>query len=93
MPRNEPVGPMIPFASRVVPAEHRRRLLGFLRDSESEIALHEPLERLGRMVRGLILFDHLAEPKSRRKPLAGALLEVADLHLLAREMVVKYVEL
>jgi hypothetical protein len=42
---------------------------------------------------GLILVDHGAEAVGRGEPVARALVEAADLHLLAGEMVVDEVEL
>ena len=45
------------------------------------------------MVCRLVRFDHLADAERGRAPLAGALVEAADFHLLAGEMVVDEVEL
>src|SRR5438270_8049607 len=77
----------------IVPAKDCGRFLRFLGNAKREIAFNEPFERLGRVARRLILVDDVAESVTRREPLARTLVEAADLHLLAGEMVVDEVEL
>ena len=62
-------------------------------NAQREIAFDQPLERFGRVAGGLIFVDHGAEANRRREPIALALVEAADLHFLAGEMVVDQVEL
>src|SRR4051812_40233157 len=78
---------LVPTGFWVVAAEHRARFLRFLGNAERKIAFDQPLERLGRVGRRLILVDDAAETVSGGEPLARALVEAADLHLLAGEMV------
>ena len=79
---------MVPRAVGIIGAEHDGRLARFPRDAEREIAFDQPLERLGGVAGGLILVDHHAEARCRGEPLARALVEAADFHFLAREMIV-----
>src|SRR4051812_5150221 len=83
----------VPVGPGIILSQHRRGLVGLDRNSEREIRFYQPLERLGRMAGGLIMVDDLAEAQSPGEPVARALVETSDLHLLAGEMVVDEVEL
>src|SRR3546814_6470204 len=78
---------LIPFIARIVGAEHRRRLLRLGRDAEREIAFGQAVERLGGVAGRLIFVDDLAKADRRGEPVRAALIETADFHFLAREMI------
>src|SRR5918993_1170330 len=90
---DQPVSAVIPDAVRIIRAEDDRGLASLDRDAEREIAFDQPVKRLGRVAGGRIFLDDVAEPGGRGEPVARPLVEAADLHFLAGEMVVDQVEL
>ena len=74
VPLDQLVAALVPFAARVIGAEHRGRLLRFLGQAEREIAFDQPLQRLGRVAGGLVFVDHRRGSGSSRPancPTAG----------------------
>ncbi len=87
------IGPLIPFRTRIVAVEHGGGALRLDLHAEREIALDQPLQRLGRVGGRLVIVDDLAEAHGSRDPLAAALVEAADLHLLAGKVIVDQIDL
>src|SRR5208283_5338189 len=90
---HEGITVLIPFAPRIIIAEHRRIGLGLIGESKCEVALDEALQRLWDMRRRLIIVDHAFEAVHRRQILAPRQVITADLHLLAGQMVAGEIEL
>src|SRR6478609_2782952 len=84
---------LVPVGSGVITAEDGSVPARFVRNTEGEVALDQPLQRFGRMRGGLIFVDDVAKTIGGGEPLARTLIVAADLHLLASEMVVDQVEL
>ena len=62
-------------------------------DAEGEIGFRQAMQRLRRVCRCLILFDDHTEPIDRRGILLPVQIVAADLHLLARQMIVGQIDL
>src|SRR3546814_15883135 len=82
-----------PFAAWIIGAEYLGRLCRLLGHAERQIAFVGAKERLGRVAGGLELVDHLAKAQRRGEPARRPFVIAADLHLLARQMVLHQVHL
>ena len=87
------VAVLVPGAAGVVVAEHGGGLPRLLRQAERQVDLGQPVQRLGHVVGGLVILDHALEPADRRAVQLLALVEAADIHLLAGQMVAAEVDL
>ena len=87
------VAVLVPFAARVVVAEHRGGLARLVGQAEHQVDLGQPVQRLGHVVGGLVVVHHALEPADRGGVQVLLLVEAADLHLLAGEVVAGEVDL
>src|SRR5690606_33413087 len=83
------IGVLVPVAVRIVVAEHGRRGLRLRYDAERQVELHEPIERLRRLGRGLVVDDDGLEAVDGGEIGVPLLVPAADRHLLAGEMVAR----
>src|SRR6516164_7836851 len=83
----------IPFAARVIVAEHRGIGLGLVVEAERQIALDEAFQSFGNVRRRLIIVDDPFETVHRRQILSALQIIAADLHLLAGEMISREIQL
>src|SRR4051812_24637381 len=83
----------VPKGAGIVAPKHCRGLVRLLRQTERQVRFDHPFKRFRGVAGGRIFVDHFAEPVGRGEPIARALVEAADLHLLAGEVVVDEVEL
>ena len=83
----------VPGVARIVEAQNRAVAVGFVQQTEGQIALYQPVKRL-RGVRGrLIAINHSAESIRRRQSVALIQIITADGHFLAGQLVVDHVDL
>ena len=57
---------VVPFRARVVRTQHRRILHRFVRNTQREAGFRKPVQRFGRVARGLVIVDHVLEADLRR---------------------------
>ncbi len=91
--RQQGVAIQIPVGTREVVPQHRRSRLRFFGHAKRQIGLNEPVQRFGHMARGLIIFDNGPEPVDRADILATLQVVTPNLHLLARQMIEREIEL
>src|SRR3984893_16870816 len=86
-PGDQSVAVLIPLATRIVVAKDCRICFGFIEESERQVTLDKPLQRLGYMCRRLIIVDDALEAVHRSQVLAPFQVVSTDFHFLTGQMI------
>src|SRR6266436_696737 len=84
---DQSVAVLIPLAARIVVAKDCGIRFGFFIESERQVTLYKPLQRLGDMCRRLIIVNDPFEAVHRSQVLASFQVVSTDFHFLSGQMI------
>src|SRR5271165_1326987 len=90
---HQSIGVLVPAAVWKIVTQHRGRSLRLVYDAQRHVGLGEPHERFLDMTRPLISRHHDLEPVDRAGEFASLQVPASDLHLLARKLVARHLDL